>query len=205
MNGAPLRHLLSSCSLLVALSLSGCAAQRSVIVLLPEDGKVSGEIMVVNAGGSQLLNRSWQSVAIAGPRGEPTKPAVMRAAAVHELFGPLLGAAPAQPVHYLLFFRLDTAELLPESQLLLPEIVRVIRERSPAQLSVVGHTDTTGSVEHNYRLGLLRATLVAGLLLSQGAAPVSVETASRGKADLLVKTPAQTLEPRIRRAEVTVR
>ena len=197
-------HLLPSFCLLAALFLSGCAAQKSLIVLLPEDGKVSGAVTVTNGNGSQLLDQSWQSVEISGTKG-PADPVVLREGAVQGAFSPVRAAMPAAPVHFLLYFKLDTAELLPESQLLIPEIAKVIRERNPAQLSVVGHTDTVGSVEYNYRLGLRRAAAVTKQLAAQGVVPASIETASRGKAELQVKTPDQSLEPRNRRAEVTVR
>jgi outer membrane protein OmpA-like peptidoglycan-associated protein len=115
-----------------------------------------------------------------------------------------MSAMPLPPVHYLLYFKLGSVELLPESRLLLPEIAGVIKERHPAQLSIVGHTDTVESVTYNYQLGLLRARTAAELLASHGAAPASSEISSRGKTDLLVKTPDQTLEPRNRRAGVTI-
>ena len=116
-----------------------------------------------------------------------------------------MSAMPLPPVHYLLYFKLGSAELLPDSRLLLPAIAEVIKGRHPAQVSVVGHTDTVESAEYNYQLGLLRARAVSELLASHGAAPARTEISSRGKTDLLVKTPDQTLEPRNRRAEVTVR
>jgi outer membrane protein OmpA-like peptidoglycan-associated protein len=200
---AYLRHLLPL--LCLWLLFAGCAAPKSVIMLLPEGGKPSGEVTVTNASGSQVLNQSWQSVEISGTRGEPTAPVVLEQKAAQQLFAGATAGMPAPPVHYLLYFKLGTAELLPESLLLLPEIVKVVKERRPAQLSVVGHADTVGSVEFNFKLGLRRATSVAGLLTSLGAGPASIETASRGKSDLLVKTTDQTLEPRNRRAEVTVR
>ena len=199
------RHLLTFFCFLASVILSGCAAQKSVIVLLPEDGKVSGEVTVVNAQGSQVLSQSWQSVEIAGSQGRPALPIVLDETTVEGVFGKVMSAMPLPPVHYLLYFKLDSAELLPASQLLLPAIAKVIKERHPAQLSVVGHTDTVESAEYNYQLGLLRATAVSESLSSQGAAPVSFEISSRGKTDLLVKTPDQTLEPRNRRAEVTIR
>jgi len=205
MKGTSFRHLLTFFCFLASVTLSGCAAQKSVIVLLPEDGKVSGEVTVINAQGSQVLNRSWQSVEIAGSRGRPADPVVLDKTTVEGVFGGVMSAMPLPPVHYLLYFKVDSAELLPDSQLLLPAIARTIKERHPAQLSVVGHTDTVESAEYNHQLGLLRAAAVSALLVSQGAAPASIETSSRGKTDLLVKTPDQTLEPRNRRAEVTIR
>jgi len=205
MKSATCRRLLPIFCLFVSVLLSGCASQSSVIVLLPEDGKVSGEVTVVNAQGSQVLNQSWQSVEIGGPQGRPASPAVLDKTAVQGVFGGVISAMPLPPVHYLLYFKLDSAELLPDSRLLLPEIAEAIKARHPAQLSVVGHTDTVDSAEYNHQLGLLRARAVAEQLASQRAAPATVEISSRGKSELLVKTPDQTLEPRNRRAEVTIR
>lgn len=205
MKSAVCRCLLFSLCLLMLVLLSGCAAQKSVIVLLPEDGKVSGAITVENTQGSQLLNQSWQSLEIAGPEGRPTRPVVLDEKAVRDEFGKVMAAMPLQPAHFLLFYKQGSAELIPDSQRLLPTIVTAIKERHPAQLSVVGHTDTMGTPEFNYQLGLLRATSLVDLLVSLGAAPARVDTSSRGNNDLLVKTADQIPEPRNRRAEVTVR
>jgi outer membrane protein OmpA-like peptidoglycan-associated protein len=209
MKGAATRLLFSLICLLVVLCLPGCASQKSVVVLLPEAGKASGEVSVTTDSGSQLLNQSWQSVEITGSRGGLSDSVVMDAAAVQEVFGSLQTGMPAPPVHYLLYFKMGSTELLPESRLLLPDIVAVIKKRSPVQLSVVGHADTVGSIAYNQRLGTQRAAAVVEslgeLLSAQGGAPAHVETSSRGKSDLLVKTPDMTPEPRNRRAEVTIR
>jgi len=204
MKSAHYRHLMLSLCLFIIVLLTGCAAQKSVIVLLPEDGKVSGEVTVVNTQGSQTLNQTWQSVEIAGSQGRPTRPVVLDETTVQDVFGGVMAGMPLPPVHYLLYFKLGSAELLPDSQHLLPAIAKVIKERHPAQLSIVGHTDTVESVSYNYQLGLQRARAVLGLLASHDAAPARIEISSRGKTELLVKTPDQTLEPRNRRAEVII-
>jgi outer membrane protein OmpA-like peptidoglycan-associated protein len=204
MNARP-RRLFVSFWLIVALLLTGCAGPKSLVVLLPEDGKVSGEVTVENARGSQLLNRSWQGVEISGADARPATPVMMGETAVQGIFDGVLSAMPLPAVHYILYFKLDSADLMPDSQLLLPEILKAVNARKPAELSVVGHTDTTGSVEYNYRLGLVRARAVPDQLIALGAAPAIIETVSRGKSDLLVETGDQIPEPRNRRAEVTVR
>jgi len=205
MTNACNRRLFVTFCLMAALLLAGCAGEKSLVVLLPEDGKVSGEVTVENAHGSRVLNQSWQAAEIRGADARPATPVMMDESAVQRIFGEVLSAMPLPAVHYILFFRLDSAELLPESQFLLPEILKDVNARKPAELSVVGHTDTMGSAEYNYRLGLLRARSVPDLLLSLGAAPAIIETLSRGEADLLVKTGDRTPEPRNRRAEVTMR
>lgn len=205
MKGALCRLLMPFFCFFVTVLLSGCGAQKSVIVLLPEDGTVSGEVAVVNAQGSQVLNQSWQSVEIAGSQGLPARPVVLDETTVQGVFGRVMSVMPLQPVRYLLYYKQGSTELRPDSQLLLPAIIKAIKERHPAQLSVVGHTDTMGTADFNYQLGLLRARTLSELLVSLGAAPVHIETISHGKTDLLVKTPDQTPEPRNRCAEVTIR
>lgn len=199
------RHFLPFFLLFISILLSGCAAQKSVIVLLPEDGKTSGEVTVVNAQGSQVLSQAWQSVEIAGTHGQPTPPIEVNEPTVQNIFGDILTAMPLQPIQFLLYFNQGSTELRPDSQLILPAIVKAIKERHPAQLSVIGHTDTMGTDKFNYQLGLLRASSIVELLASQGAAPESIETSSRGNTNLLVKTAGQTPEPRNRRAEITIR
>jgi outer membrane protein OmpA-like peptidoglycan-associated protein len=199
------RRLFVAFCLMVSLLPAGCVGQKSLVVLLPAEGKVSGEVTVENANGSQVLKQSWQAVEITGAGARPATPVMMDETAVQGIFGEVLSAMPLPAAHYTLYFRLDSAELIPESLHLLPEILKGVNARKPAELSVVGHTDTMGSVEYNYRLGLLRARAVPALLIALGAAPAIIEVLSRGKSDLLVKTGDQIPEPRNRRAEVTIR
>jgi outer membrane protein OmpA-like peptidoglycan-associated protein len=197
--------LLLSCCLFITLPLSGCAREKSFVVLLPEDSGITGEITIVNVHGAQQLKQPWQSVELPEADKPPGNPVVVDEAAVEAVFGEVLSGMPVLPVHHNLFFMLDSVELVPDSQPILAEIVKAVNARQPAELIVVGHTDTMGSDEYNLDLGLLRANAVSGLLKSLGAAPAIIETSSRGKADLLVDTADQTPEPRNRRAEITVR
>lgn len=199
------RYLPRLFCLVIVLLLSGCAGQNSLIVLLPEDGKATGEVTVVNSLGSQVLNKPWQAVEIPGGDSQPTVPAVMDETAVQGAFAEVLTAMPEPAVHYILYFKLNSTILTPVSQLLLPEVLKAVNRRHPAQLSVVGHTDTMGTAEYNYKLGLLRAEAVTCLLKSLGAAPAIIDTSSHGKSDLLVKTGDQIAEQRNRRVEITVR
>ncbi|HTP65406.1 MAG TPA: OmpA family protein [Geobacteraceae bacterium] len=191
--------------LMALLVFSGCAGQKGLIVLVPEKGKPVGEVTVVAPKGSQVMNQPWQAVEISGGEARPTGPGAMDEAQFRSIFGEAQAAMPASPICFVLYFKMDTAVLTAESKLLLPEIIKAIKERHPAELSIIGHTDTIGSSEYNYRLGLTRAKTVTEILKSMGAAPVTTETFSHGKGDLLVKTGDQVDEPRNRRVEVTIR
>lgn len=207
-------HRLIPLLLVCMMILYGCAGRQQAaapapaevtVVLLPKDGKPSGEVVVSNAGGSQVLKESFQEVTVAGAGAKPAAPVTTDQKSVQESFGAALAALPRTPAHFTLFFRLNSTELVPASRARLPEIVKAIEARRPAQLSVVGHTDTPASECYNYRLGLRRAKAVCALLKALGARPASIETSSRGKDELLVKTPNRTPEQRNRRAEITVR
>lgn len=200
-----LNQLLPMFLLLLELLATGCAGPKSTIVLLPEGDRASGQVEVSNRYGEQLLNQAWQAVEVAGRGSAPSTPVVVDQAEVERRFATARAAMPAAPLHFLLYFEFGSTELLPASVQLLPEIVKAIKARYPAQVAIVGHADTVGSIEYNYQLGLRRAAVVAERLAALGAAPVSSESASRGKSEPLVKTADETPEPCNRRAEVTIR
>ena len=197
-----LRRLTLGFYLLGALALSGCAAAQSYVILLPQNGE-TGEVTVTNAKGSQVLNRSWQKTEM-GEDVRPSTPVQLNERAVKAELSTVLTALPAPPVRFLLFFPLDSVELTPDSEPLLPEIVKSLKQREPAKISIVGHTDTVGSDAYNERLGRQRAEAILARLRSLGTDPVLVDTVSKGKSEPLVSTPDQTPEPRNRRAEITV-
>lgn len=196
--------LLAVC-IVTPVLMAGCSGHKSYVVLLPEDGKVSGEVTVTNSHGSQVLKQSWQATEIAGVDAGPSSPVVMGKTAVQSAFGDALSAMPLPPVHYMLYFELGTARLVPDSERLLPKIIKSILDLQPAEMSVIGHADTVGTAESNYQLGLHRANRVADLLKSLKAAPAVIEIHSHGESNLLIKTGDETYEPRNRRVEVTVR
>jgi outer membrane protein OmpA-like peptidoglycan-associated protein len=72
-------------------------------------------------------------------------------------------------------------------------------------VTVVGHTDTMGSAQLNIDLGRTRATVIRQRLIAVGVDGRLISLASHGESDLLVPTPDETLEPRNRRVEVSVR
>jgi len=191
-------------ALLVAGILAGCAAPKASFVLLPEAGAGPGLVEVTNEKGTTLLSRPLQEVDVT--RHQPPGPAQqLDQAALQKRYGAQLGNLPAAPVHELLYFQFGSTSLTPDSERRLGEIARTVQARRPAQVSVIGHADTVGTLEYNYRLGLERATAVAERLRALGADAVSTEIISRGESEPLVKTADETLEPRNRRAEVTVR
>ena len=95
--------------------------------------------------------------------------------------------------------------MTPESQQALSKVLDDINTRSVPDISVTGHTDTSGDAAQNLQLGLERATLVSTMLASPKLSAANVTIESHGEKNLLVPTPDNTEEPRNRRVEVTIR
>lgn len=212
------RHLIMI-SLLLALLAQGChrgrapvktappAPQepRNVFLLLEDpDGHV-GRITVSNPAGAQDLDKPRSATSTDSPNQAPSAPFLMDPAQISRIFGAALAAEPPAPVHFILYFDRDSTQPTEESLKLIPEVVRVIRERNSNDVSVVGHTDTTGNREYNYKLSLARAQSVSQLLVAAGVDPVLLEVTSHGKDNPLVPTGDNVAEPKNRRVEITVR
>jgi peptidoglycan-associated lipoprotein len=208
--------LLVACATMASI---GCGAPRiagpappeqSLIVLLPDpDDGTAGRATVLGRAGSNNsgpvdLAATLDATRVASNRA-PTPPTPMNAAEVQRIFGDALSALPLASQHFNLYFLFDSDDLTVESRALIPTILEAVRGRPAPDVAVVGHTDTMGSSATNYQLGLRRATAVRNLLVATGVDTALVEVESHGEADLLIPTRDETMEPRNRRVEITVR
>lgn len=200
-------------SLAVLLLAASCATvpqapppakARGTFILLPDDQGKTGAIAVSGAGGERLLTKPREALGVEAGT-PPGKTFIMTEKEVNARVGPVLNALPPPPLQFVLYFMHDTADLTVESRKRMREVVRTIRDRAPVDVSVVGHTDTVGDKEYNYRLSFKRAQAVASLLASEGVDPSILDIASHGKDNPLVPTGDQVPEPRNRRVEITVR
>lgn len=195
-------------SLFAFLFLTSCAAKSSksmVVVLLPgPDGK-TGQIVVSNQGGSQLIREPEQGTKVLSSDIAPSSPFAMNDAYVRKNFGDALSALPPPPIHFILYFHTGTTIITEESRKLLAEILPTVVSHKTTAVRIVGHTDTVGTRKKNYQLGLCRALEIKQLLISQGIDPCIIEVTSHGKDDPLIKTMDEVPEPRNRRVEVILR
>jgi outer membrane protein OmpA-like peptidoglycan-associated protein len=178
--------------------------QPTLIVLLPDpESGITGRARVSNELGSADLAAPRAATRVtAGPPGHVT---TMSEADVRRLFGDALAALPPAPRLFTLHFQFESDALTDESTALVPEILRTVKGLSVPEVVVIGHTDTMGDPRANLALGLKRAISVRGILVDAGLASSTIEVTSHGEADLLVKTPNNTPEPRNRRVGITVR
>ena len=179
--------------------------KQNIIVLLHHENGSTGGIRVTNSAGTQDLNQAYMAVRVENATTAPTAPFPMDQATVNRLFGDVLNRLPPAEQHFVLYMETGTDTLTPESEPVVTELLKSIQDRHSTDITVTGHTDTTGDSKSNYQLGLRRAQRIADLLLARGVNPADLSVTSHGDADLLVKTGRGVTEPRNRRVEVVVR
>ncbi len=194
-----------SSGLVFLLLTAACAKPAGLVVLLPhpETGEVGGA--TVSAEGATVeLTEAGQGTRVREGE-QPTAPEPIPPAEVGRIFGAALAARAPAPVQFLLYFELGGEELTRESERSIPDILAEIQRRPTPDISIIGHTDTTGDAEFNMALGMRRAALVRDLLAAAGVDPALMELASHGETDPLVPTGDEVAEPRNRRVEVMIR
>lgn len=182
------------------LVIGGCASER--VVLLPSaDGRASA-VVVRDAAGEVVLNQPYAAVKRSM---DANKPYQSSPEEVKERFAQALGAQPARPLSYVLYFEAGGNVLTPESQAALANIRKEIAERPASEVMVIGHTDRVGSVEGNDKLSMKRAEGLRDLLIESGVSAAKLEAVGRGERDPLVPTDDEVDEPKNRRVEISVR
>lgn len=188
-----------------AAVLAGCASLhggRTAVILLPdEDGHV-GAVSVTSAGGTRALDSAYAQVTVSGATASPAAPADLGRASVEKSYDELLRAQPTRPRSFTLNFLLDSTTLTDESKALLPEVLRIARERAPTEIAVFGHADASGTELHNTRLSAERARSVAALLRKADPAIADIDVQWFGDRQPLVRSEAR--EPRNRRVEIQI-
>ena len=177
---------------------------QDLIVLLPDsDTKTTGAAQVSNPLGAVDLDEPREAARVTATQA----PVLTRVSAddVERIFGDALSALPPAPQRFTLFFRFDSDELTEQSQALIPEILAAARKHVVQDVIVIGHTDTMGTQQANYGLGLKRAQSVRNLLIAAGLNGATIEATSVGELDPLIKTADETPEPRNRRVDIAVR
>jgi hypothetical protein len=115
-------------------------------------------------------------------------------------------AAPmaALAAEHTVFFNHDSATLTPEGRAVVQQAAADYIARGETAISIVGHTDTTGTREYNLALSERRARTVVDTLTGLGVPAAAMTAAWRGQDDLAVQTGDNVREPRNRRVEIAI-
>ena len=189
-------------ALLAAVLISGCAANRERVVLLPGAQGRTGALVVHTRSGEAELATPYAAAEIKDGRialGTSNEEEVRRR------YGDLLRAQPPRPRSYTVYFYFDDTELKPESKALLAHIEAELAADRAAQIVIIGHADRVGTEHFNDRLSLQRAQAVRDALIGSGVPAGSIEVAGRGEREPAMPTADGVPEPGNRRAEIKLR
>ena len=102
----------------------------------------------------------------------------------------------------IIYFDFDKSELSSISK----EEIKKFLEKYKNVISnflIVGHTDTKGTKEYNYKLSIERANVVKNLLIDLGIKEKNIKILGKGETDLNIKTNDEVPHPANRRAEIS--
>jgi outer membrane autotransporter protein len=114
-------------------------------------------------------------------------------------------AASCPQADFVVYFEWDRSDLNGAAQETIDAALNRARQCSLSGVTVIGHTDTSGSAEYNVGLSERRSSVVRDALVARGAPAAAIQTEARGETDLAQATPDGVREPLNRRAAVTIR
>lgn len=105
---------------------------------------------------------------------------------------------------FIVYFGFNRSNLTAKAVETVEEVVAAVNSMGGASVSIVGHTDTVGSVAYNQALSERRARSVAQGLVDRGIPAGSMTLAGRSENDLARATGDNVREQLNRRAEISV-
>jgi outer membrane protein OmpA-like peptidoglycan-associated protein len=147
------------------------------------------------------LNSSLLALENAARPAPPPLPAPVTSAPVS---APAPTPASATPPDYTVYFDLDSWTLTAEDLAVITNAINTARAGGQSHITVVGHTDTSGSAAYNQRLSVRRANVVVEALVDMGARRAAIQASGVGKTDLAVPTPDGVKEAKNRRSVITL-
>ncbi len=191
-------------ALVLLLALTGCGLPANVVILLPDQNGMVGKVAVHTGASTAELVRPLAAVN-AGSEASLGNVFTAQRSDVDSEFAGALAATPRAPLIYILYFETGLTDLDPRSRGDFAAAIAAAKGTSNVDISVVGHTDATGSDAYNLALSLRRAETVRDALVAAGVPSDIIEIAYHGANNPLIPTPRGVPELRNRRVEVTIR
>lgn len=174
-------------------------------VVLADNGEKQNAIVVQTDAGTTTIDKTGQYVSLSSKNDAPSEIKTMSQEDINKRFKSAIKAVPLAPLHVNLYFQNNYKVLTQASQEKLPYILIQIKQRMPAAVNIIGHTDTKGSSSSNQKLGLERAKYVKKWLLSSDVDLNVLEVKSYGESDLLIETKDDVSEAKNRRVEIFIK
>ena len=115
------------------------------------------------------------------------------------------GVAMAQSQgHYVVLFGFDQATLDAAAQTTIASAVAEFKRTGSAQISVKGHTDTSGNSDYNQALSERREQAVTAALIQQGVPQSAINSAAVGESEPAVQTGDNVREAQNRRVDIAL-
>jgi OOP family OmpA-OmpF porin len=108
------------------------------------------------------------------------------------------------PSDYTVYFDLDSWTLTAEDLAVITNVINTARAGGQSHITIVGHTDTSGSAPYNKRLSVRRANVVVEALVDMGARRAAIQASGVGETDLAVATGDGVKEAKNRRAVIAL-
>ncbi|MBV9549014.1 MAG: OmpA family protein [Alphaproteobacteria bacterium] len=131
-------------------------------------------------------------------------PAPVTTAPVAPVTPPPAQTAPAT-TNFTVYFDFDSWTLTAEDLTVLTNVINTARTGGQSHITVVGHTDTSGSAAYNQRLSVRRANVVVEALVDMGARRAAIQASGVGETDLAVQTGDNVKEAKNRRTVVDLK
>lgn len=180
----------------------GCS--KSTVVLL-DSGKKQNAILIANENGTTKLDKVGSYVDISKEKKQISEVKSMSADEINSRFSQALAVAPEKAMTYIVYFKPNSTDLTEASKTILKKALASIKERSPANVDIIGHTDTVGSNEGNIKVSLKRARVIKNIIEEEKIKTLSLVAKGYGEEDLLVKTKDNVDEAKNRNVEIFIK
>jgi outer membrane protein OmpA-like peptidoglycan-associated protein/opacity protein-like surface antigen len=107
-----------------------------------------------------------------------------------------------KPAHFIIFFGFNKCNITAEADRVLSEAVDAAKSAGSAAVTIVGHTDTSGSTKYNQRLSECRANAAKTNMVGKGVPQGAISASGKGETELMVQTGDGVKEPQNRRATI---
>jgi len=191
-------------SLAAFLSIVEYQEGASSVVLL-NSGKKQNAIIVSNEKGSSHLDKVGSFVDLKDKNKAASEIKIMSNKEIQNRFSKALAASPKKAISYILYLKSGRMELTEDSENVLLEVLKSIKDYAPCIVDIIGHTDTVGSNEGNLKISLKRAKYVEKIIKSKDLNISLLTVKGYGEEDLLIKTPDNTAEVKNRNVEIFIK